>query len=187
MLHDRIIRWSLPASVGETAVNLTSGYELVHSSCGDGVWRDVDRCKSSEIDQIFTRITLKWWENWWHVDLKTVQKQKSWWQELVPTTARDDPPESWTPGFANRKYVRNFGTVLWPSLPRPRALRLDLDCGLLAPFTKFIHPSVQWDGRTDGRTDSQPDRMLEVESTIYRLIKRFPFFFLFNFVMLLKW
>jgi hypothetical protein len=29
--------------------------------------------------------------------------------------------------------------------------------------------------------------MLEVESTIYRLIKRFPCFFFFNFVMLLKW
>jgi hypothetical protein len=37
----------------------------------------------------------------------------------------------------------------------------------------FIHQS----SRTDGPTDSQPDIMLEVESTIYRLIKRFPFFF----------
>jgi hypothetical protein len=42
MLHDRIIRWSLPPSVGETAVNLTSAYELVRSSCGDRVWRDAN-------------------------------------------------------------------------------------------------------------------------------------------------
>ncbi len=103
-------------------------------------------------------------------------------KELVARVSADDsPPELWTPGFADRKYVRNFRTVLWPSLPRPRALRLALACRLLAPFTKYIHPSVQSDGRTDGRTDGQPDIMLEVESTIYRLIKRFPFFFSFQF------
>jgi hypothetical protein len=127
----------------------------------------------SNIQQNYVEMVRKLAARW----PQTVQKQKSWWQELVPTTARDDPPELWTPGFAARKYLRNFGTVLWPSLPRPRALRLDLGCGLLAPVTKFIHPSVQSDRRTDGRMDSQPDVMLEVESTIYRLIKSFLFFF----------
>ncbi len=99
-------------------------------------------------------------------------------KELVARVGGDDsPPELWTPGFADRKYVRNLPTVLRPSLPRPRALRLALACRLLAPFTKYIHPSVQ----SDGRTESQPDIMLEVDSTIYRLIKRFPFFFSLQF------
>jgi len=115
--------------------------------------------------------------NWRHVDLKQCKNKRVGGKSWGPTTARDDPPDLWTPGFADRKYVRNFGTVLWPSLPRSRALRLDLDCGLLAAFFHEIHSSISPDGRTDGPTDNQPDIVLEVESTIYRLTKRFPFFF----------
>jgi hypothetical protein len=133
---------------GETAVNLTSGYELVRSSCGDRVWRDVDRCKSSEIDQILTRITLKWWENWRHVDLKQCKNKRVGGRRQRVMIRQSC-------GLRDLR-IESTCATLAPSFGRPsrapRALRLDLDCGLLAPFTKFIHPPVQ----SDGRTDRQP-------------------------------
>jgi hypothetical protein len=155
MLHDRIIRWSLPASVGETAVNLTSGYELVHSSCGDGVWRDVDRCKSSEIDQIFTRITLKWWENWRHVDVKPCKTK-----ELVARVGADDSAW-WSARVCGLRVLRIESTcaTLAPSSGRPSrapgrfAWIWTADSWRLSR-NSFIHQSSGTDGRTEGRTAS---------------------------------
>jgi hypothetical protein len=156
MLHDRIIRWSLPGSVGETAVNLTSGYELVRSSCGDRVWRDVDRCKSSEIDQILNRITLKWWENWRHVDLKPCKNKR----------------------VGGKSWCRRQRVMIRQSCGL-RDLRLESTCATLAPSfgrpsrapgrfawiwaadswrlsrNSFIRQSSRTDGRTDGWTASR--------------------------------
>ncbi len=181
MLHDRIIRWSLPASVGETAVNLTSGYELVRSSCVEiesgGMWTDANHRRSIKFSP----------ELRWNGEKTggTLTSNRAKTKELVAIVGADDsPPELWTPDLRIESTCATFA----PSFGRPFrapgrfAWLWPADTWRLSRNT-FIHQS----SRTDGRTDSQPDIMLEVESTIYRLIKRFPCFFFFNFVMLLKW
>jgi hypothetical protein len=124
--------------------------------------------------QILTRITLKWWENWQHVDLKQCKNKrvggKSWCRRQRVMIRQSC-------GLRDLR-IESTCATLAPSFGRPSrapgrfAWIWTADSRRLSR-NSFIHQSSP----TDGLSVSQPDIMLEVESTIYRLIKRFPFFF----------